>query len=432
MMNTSETFRITEMMDFYPQLFLENFIKNESTEIPDWNGLIVHVSNAIDRVASSNRKLCAQSVKKLYGLTDYRDTDLHKKISSIARKNGINASRITSFSDLSLELTSKISEYLNFEDASNLAFTSRCHLTLQREYIINAANSGRQLNELEFTSPDKAIDFAIKFQLKSVNLIGFKSVSNNHLKRISEHLPELNQLLIRSAIITDAGLVHISKLTSLNSLDLSDCQQITDAGLEHLSKLTSLKSLDLLFCTVITGAGLEHLSKLLSLKSLGLSLNGSITEAGLAHLSKLTSLELLVLSNSEEITDAGLAHLSKLPLLESLNLSNCRKITDKGLEHLSKLHLLYSLDLSDCQQITGTGLEHLSKLISLQSLGLSFFRKIKDAGLANISKLTSLKSLDLSSCEQITDALLEHLSKLTLLQSLTLDGCDKITDAGLE
>ncbi len=43
--------------------------------------------------------------------------------------------------------------------------------------------------------------------------------------------------------LTDAGLVHLLKLTSLRSLDLGRCFKITDAALAHLSKLTSLRLL---------------------------------------------------------------------------------------------------------------------------------------------------------------------------------------------
>ncbi|MEC7838930.1 MAG: hypothetical protein VX777_02700 [Chlamydiota bacterium] len=407
MMNSSETLRNSKIIDSNSGVFLEDFIKNASTEVPDWNELIAHISDAIYRVVSTNSKLCEQSVKKLYELTHYRDTDLHKKISSIATQNGINASRITSFSDLPFELTSKISKYLNFEDASNLAFTSRCHLTLQKEYIINAANFGRQLNELGFTSPDKAIDFAIKFQLGSVNLFGFENISNNCLKRLSENLPELNQLVICSSSITNAGLAHLSQLHLLNSLDLSFCGSITDTGLEHLSNLTFLELLGLSDCSRITDEGLGHLSKLSLLKSLDLTFCRNITDAGLKHSSKLTS-------------------------LESLKILYFSRITDTGLEHISELSLLKSLDLSVCVNITDAGLVQLSKLISLELLNISFCRQITDVGLEHISKLSMLKSLNLKNCKQITDTGLEHLSKLTLLQSLTLDGCDKITDAGLE
>ncbi|MDW8038002.1 MAG: protein kinase, partial [Thermoguttaceae bacterium] len=63
--------------------------------------------------------------------------------------------------------------------------------------------------------------------------------------------------------ITDAGLVHLAKLTNLQSLDLSETK-ITDAGLVHLAKLTNLQDLNLSW-PKITDAGLVHLAKLTNL-----------------------------------------------------------------------------------------------------------------------------------------------------------------------
>ncbi|MBN2562174.1 MAG: hypothetical protein JXQ75_14720 [Phycisphaerae bacterium] len=78
--------------------------------------------------------------------------------------------------------------------------------------------------------------------------------------------------------ITDAGLAHVSALTSLQRLDLWGCTQITDAGLAHLSALTSLQWLDL-SDTWITDAGPEHLSGCTKLKSLYTD-GTKVTEAG--------------------------------------------------------------------------------------------------------------------------------------------------------
>ena len=61
--------------------------------------------------------------------------------------------------------------------------------------------------------------------------------------------------------VTDAGLVHLSGLTSLRELYLGDTQ-ITDAGLAHLRGLTSLRELDLIN-TQVTDAGVASLEQAL-------------------------------------------------------------------------------------------------------------------------------------------------------------------------
>ncbi len=251
-----------------------------------------------------------------------------------------------------------------------------------------------------------------------LDLSGVRDFTDSALKTIldkasgtritSIHLP-------KCLTLTDAGFAHLSKLTSLSSLNLY-FTDITDAGLAYLSN-TSLSSLNLSWCNNITNRGLAHLSKLTSLRSLDLY-NTRITDAGLAHLSN-TSLSSLNLERCN-IKDAGLAHLETLTSLSSLNLKFIN-ITDAGLAYLSKLTSLSSLNLCGCSYIRGAGLAHLSKLTRLSSLDLSCCRNITDAGLAHLATLTSLSSLDLSCCRNITDAGLAHLSKLTLLSSLQLD-----------
>src|SRR5690606_35410991 len=83
--------------------------------------------------------------------------------------------------------------------------------------------------------------------------------------------------------ITDAGLVYLKDLTSLQSLDLSGCN-ITDAGLVHLKDLSSLRSLNLSEYQNITDAGLAHLRDLTSLKTIRLSYDCAITYTELLNL----------------------------------------------------------------------------------------------------------------------------------------------------
>ncbi|MAV35037.1 MAG: hypothetical protein CMJ59_06220, partial [Planctomycetaceae bacterium] len=84
--------------------------------------------------------------------------------------------------------------------------------------------------------------------------------------------------------------------------------QITDAGLVHLTGLTDLQTLDLTLCTNVTDAGLVHLQGRTTLEYLNLNGTG-VTDAGLAHLAGLTKLQSISLP--KQITDAGIAELQK-------------------------------------------------------------------------------------------------------------------------
>jgi hypothetical protein len=80
---------------------------------------------------------------------------------------------------------------------------------------------------------------------------------------------------------TDAGLMHLKGLTSLQSLGLNGTK-VTDVGLEHLKGLTSLQLLNL-GDTQVTDAGLEHLKGLTNLQTLDLG-GTSVTTAGVKDL----------------------------------------------------------------------------------------------------------------------------------------------------
>jgi len=60
--------------------------------------------------------------------------------------------------------------------------------------------------------------------------------------------------------LTDKGLYYLSKIKSLESLDLRYSSQISDAGLEHLRHLKVLRDLQLAECRV-TSKGRARLSK---------------------------------------------------------------------------------------------------------------------------------------------------------------------------
>ena len=61
-----------------------------------------------------------------------------------------------------------------------------------------------------------------------------------HLKKLTVSLRDGSY-----SSVTDQGLAHLSKLTSLEHLYLSHCPKVTDAALQHFEGLTSLKYLRL-------------------------------------------------------------------------------------------------------------------------------------------------------------------------------------------
>jgi hypothetical protein len=95
--------------------------------------------------------------------------------------------------------------------------------------------------------------------------------------------------------LSDAGLMHLERLSRLRALDLSNTE-VSDDGLKHLAGMQGLRVLDL-SDTDVSDRGLVHLSRLTALRDLNLS-HTCVTNSGLAHLKALTKLRTLNLTRT--------------------------------------------------------------------------------------------------------------------------------------
>lgn len=177
--------------------------------------------------------------------------------------------------------------------------------------------------------------------LTDLNLTGCTPVNDQVLAQLKE-MP-LTSLNLSFCEHTDTVLAFLS--TTLTSLDLSNSEKLTDAGLMHLGKLSSLTHLDLSECTLLTSRGLSHLESL-PLTYLNLNCMLLLTDGGLLHLKSIRSLCHLDLSFSEYITDFGIAQLKDLHSLTYLNVAYCGLLTEEGFEQLR--HLPLSIPLNMC------------------------------------------------------------------------------------
>jgi hypothetical protein len=83
---------------------------------------------------------------------------------------------------------------------------------------------------------------------------------------------------------------HLTRVTSLQHLDLRGCKVVTDSRIPDLSGLTALTSLDLDGCFHVTDSGVAHLRGLTTLRHLALNGCSCVTDSGVAHLRGLTAL----------------------------------------------------------------------------------------------------------------------------------------------
>lgn len=233
--------------------------------------------------------------------------------------------------------------------------------------------------------------------------------------------------------LTDAGMIHVGQLRSLRGLYL-DSNRVTNTGLAQLANLTGLEEVRLggrlqdaagkTLPSLMTDAGLVYLSKLPDLWYV--LLWGDFTDDAMAHMRAIRSLHTLNLSHLN-ITDNGLRHLAGCTKLEALDLYDT-KVTDAGLVHLKALPSLKLLDLMrpvnsydfNKPPITDAGAAILKEIRTLEHLNVPF-GSLTAVGLAHLAELDRLRFL-WAQGPKTGDAELKQIGRMKSLESLLLGG----------
>jgi hypothetical protein len=151
--------------------------------------------------------------------------------------------------------------------------------------------------------------------------------------RLIEHLP-LRELWLQSTNITDASAATISKISTLDFLQLN-ATSLSDDFLKHLNSLPELQNLGLRG-TEVTGSGMAFLVRHPKLKRLDVY-STAVDDSGVAHLVGCQSLTDVGLSMTG-ITDAVFKHLGELPKLSAADLTANRPITTDAVLAFEKAH----------------------------------------------------------------------------------------------
>jgi hypothetical protein len=197
-------------------------------------------------------------------------------------------------------------------------------------------------------------------------------------------------------VLTDQGMLAVSNLTSLKTLNLTNCIELTDEGMRAVSSLPALTSLNLTGCELVTDDGMRAVSSLPALTSLNIRW-------------------------CQLVSDEGMRAVSSLPALTSLDISWCQLVTDDGVRAVSSCSALTSLNLSDCVEVTDAGVRAVSSCSALVYLNLTWCVKITDAGLRAVSGLPALKFLGLNGCDEVTAAGVQALRNTTAAPSLRIE-----------
>lgn len=188
--------------------------------------------------------------------------------------------------------------------------------------------------------------------------------------------------------LRDKHLLGIESLPKLRRLDIGNATGISDEGLIHVSRHTSLEWLTL--PATATDVSVGSLGMMANLRGLDLGRTRA-TDASLRAIVVLPKLEFLYLHDTR-VSDAGVLNLRKTSKLKLLDL-NRTSVSDRGLESVARCKLLKYLHLQGTN-VGDNGISHLASLSHLQDLSLPE-TKVTDNVIEPVSKLKTLKHLDL-------------------------------------
>ncbi|XP_055380829.1 uncharacterized protein LOC129611632 [Condylostylus longicornis] len=208
----------------------------------------------------------------------------------------------------------------------------------------------------------------INLKLRKLHMI-FLDINTDCMIKISEHLPNLKELIYRYPIvtgriqcrITDYALQAILKnLTALEVLDLCGCSWLTDFGITgyeeeterqdgvSINRLTNLQVLNLIGCSNITDHFILHdfnLEKLKVIRIPELSLAG--TKVLIKKCKFIEELEFQNDFDTEEILYLSIKHFPRLRVIKfSRFCSSSNKLMDAKIQRFNKIFGYVGFDCS--------------------------------------------------------------------------------------
>ncbi|KAI7998125.1 F-box/LRR-repeat protein 3 [Camellia lanceoleosa] len=255
-------------------------------------------------------------------------------------------------------------------------------------------------------------------------------------------LQYLEDLVLEGCFGIDDGSLAVLKqgCKSLETLDMSSCQNVSHVGLSSLTSGTGcLRQLILAYGSPVTLALADSLQKLSTLQSI--KLDGClVTCSGLKAIGNwYVSLRELSLSKCTGVTDKGLSSLvTKHKDLRKLDITCCRKITHVSIAHITNsCTSLTSLKMESCTLVPKEAFVligqrcHFLEELDLTDNEIDDEEGIKDTGIQAIARgCPGLEMINLAYCKDISDSSLLSLSKcwkLNALETAIATGCKQLT-----
>uniref|UniRef100_A0A8C6RPK8 F-box and leucine-rich repeat protein 13 n=1 Tax=Nannospalax galili TaxID=1026970 RepID=A0A8C6RPK8_NANGA len=231
-------------------------------------------------------------------------------------------------------------------------------------------------------------------QLIVLNLTNCIRIGDSGLRQFldgpaSMKIRELN--LTNCSLLGDISIMRLSeRCLNLHYLSLRNCEHVTDIGVECIANMLSLISVDL-SGTLISNEGMMMLSRHKKLKELSLSECHNITDVGIRAFCKTSlHLEHLDVSHCPQLSDDIIKTVSIFcTRLTSFSIAGCPKVTDTGLEMLSaKCHYLHILDITGCILLTDQIFQDLQ--IGCKQLRILKMRYCRSISVAAAHRMSSV------------------------------------------
>ncbi|XP_051950955.1 F-box/LRR-repeat protein 17-like [Xyrauchen texanus] len=182
-----------------------------------------------------------------------------------------------------------------------------------------------------------------------------KLVTDTSVQAFAENCPELQFVGFMGCSVTSQGVIHLTRLQHLSSLDLRHISELNnETVMEVVRKCRNLMSLNLCLNWTINDRCVEIIAKEgRSLKELYL-VSCKITDHALIAIGQYSStIETVDAGWCKEITDQGATQIAKSSKsLRYLGLMRCDKVNEETVERLvlQYPHIVFSTVMQDCKR----------------------------------------------------------------------------------
>nr|XP_008112289.1 PREDICTED: F-box/LRR-repeat protein 17 [Anolis carolinensis] len=256
-------------------------------------------------------------------------------------------------------------------DTSIIAVASQCP-QLQKVHVGNQdrltdeglkqlGSECRELKDIHFGQCYKISDEGMIIiakgclKLQRIYMQENKLVTDQSVKAFAEHCPELQYVGFMGCSVTSKGVIHLTNLRNLSSLDLRHITELdNETVMEIVKRCKNLTSLNLCLNWIINDRCVEVIAKEgQNLKELYL-VSCKITDYALIAIGRYSmTIETVDVGWCKEITDQGATQIAQCSKsLRYLGLMRCDKVNEVTVEQLVQQHphITFSTVLQDCKR----------------------------------------------------------------------------------